>query len=87
MLEPYIAANSVTTTAMTSLWYSELIAWSVTAGISLQSSTHLDVSPLGVEKDVSVGHQQRWVHESLHRQLSMQPEPLLHLPRQHAYVP
>ena len=41
---------------------------------------HLDVSPLGVEQDVCVGYQQRRIHESVHRHVSMQPEPLVHLP-------
>lgn len=42
-------------------------------------TAHLDVSSLGVEQNMGVGHQKGWVHQRLHWQLSMQPEPLLYL--------
>ena len=42
-------------------------------------AAHLDVSSLGVEQDVGVGNQKGRVHQRLHWQLSMQPEPLLYL--------
>ena len=42
-------------------------------------TAHLDVTPLRVEQDMGVGHQQSRVHEGFHWQLCMQPEPLLYL--------